>query len=130
MMLGSLVLDAVSFAPGHIVFPALSSCLLAGGIMSGLGVCTVRLKEWSGVPKEEPEWPLGLWRSLSAILVVILFGWSWSVRATSGDPSLLSFALLLCAAGILLTPARLGAGFFDRLASEPENEAEGQNLHS
>ena len=123
-------LDSFYLAPVHLTLPALSSCLLVVGIVSGLAVCIFRLQEWSGVPREEPEWPLGLWRSFSAILVVILFGWSWSARTASGDPGLLSLVLLLCAAGILLAPARFGAGFFDRLVPEPENETEHQNLHS
>jgi hypothetical protein len=128
MLFTSVLLDILSLTANSGVYATISLSILPVAIGSALVVATLRLREWSSTPQDEPEWSLTLWRALSTVLIVILIGSSWSLRPVyaSGFGSV-PVLLSLLAISVALFPACVGASLFDPPQALPEGEPDRQS---
>mgnify|MGYP003585119580 FL=1 len=118
----SVVFDLIDLATRTGAFNVPSYWLLAAGVSGGLLAAPFGYLDWRQVPRGSRARRLGALHGLGNSLVLLLFAWSWVLRAPGAHVPAEALLLSLAGAAFALFTAWLGSGLLARLGRRGDGE--------
>ncbi len=117
LFITSVIFDVIYLANGNTTLPTISYYNILAGIGFGLLAAIFGFRDWLAIPAGTRAKEVGGMHGIGNVVVVLLMGLSWLIRANSANfiPSTLGFILSFAGVGLGAVTAWLGGELVDRL---------------
>lgn len=117
LFIAAVVLDALYYWRGDVLFATISYYNIAGGILGGLLAAVFGFRDWLAIPSGTRAKRIGLFHGVANVIVVLLFGAVWLARTALPDlaPTNLLLAFEAAAITLAMIAGWLGGELVDRL---------------
>ena len=112
----SFIFDIIYLLTGNGKWSEIAFWMIAAGVISGLAAAVPGLIDWLAIPSGTRAKRIGLWHGVGNVVVIVLFGLSWLLRADApGEPGAIPIVLSLVGVGLAGLTGWLGGELVDRL---------------
>jgi uncharacterized membrane protein len=113
----AVIFDIIYLFNGNTDFNIASAYIIAAGIIGGLVAAVFGLIDWTGIPQATRAKRIGLLHAGGNVIVLLLFGVSWLLRASDTDWHANAGAIVLGIIGLIISAGSgwLGGELVERL---------------